>query len=108
LKTLPAGTPKYLLIDLKEVARNAERSKPGTPVAQVLIPDEKVGFEVIKGYAVYADGPVTLAYNQRGPLIRRGRDIVHAAYYTEAEVRIAEERDEDLTRPATTTKRSQK
>lgn len=95
---------KFLLLDLKEIKRNSERSKPGTPVALVTEVDADGNITTHTGFAILAVGPVSLAYSQRGFVTNIGREKFPAAYSTEGEVRIATERDEDLTvdpKPAT-------
>lgn len=110
---LPAGTPKYLLLHPSEIERNFQRRYTGGPIAAVAEPDAYYGFRVTNGYAVLADGPVVLAYNQIG-VVAKTRDLNtnrqtehRAAYMTMGRVAIAETREEAETlglpeEPATT------
>lgn len=97
---LPAGTPKYLLLNPTEIDRNYQRRYTGGPVAMIVEPDDYYGFRITQGYAVLADGPVVLAYNQVG-VVAKSRDPYtnrqtehRAAYMTMGRVAIAESREE--------------
>lgn len=98
MKILEAGTPKYLLLDDERVTRNGERAKPGDPVVVVI---ETIGNKSVRhtGYHVLAEGPVTLAYDQRGIVVTDGRRKLRAAYMTDGRIAIATERDQVLSLP---------
>lgn len=96
MKLIPEGTLKFLLIDGTLVTRNAERAKPGEPVAVVIEVAEDGTETRHTGFGVYTAGTVGLAYEQRGFVCKDGRLKFAAAYNTRGEVRIATERGEDL------------
>lgn len=99
---LPPGEPKYLLLDPREIARNAERAKIGAPIVRVAEVQSEGHAVSRAGYSVRVLGTVALAYSQRTPLfkIRLAPDqedqAVYAAYVTTDEVRLATEPGEDL------------
>lgn len=109
MKHLPEGTEKYLLLHRGVISRNSERTKTGEPVAVVI---EIVDGKPVKyhGYNVLTQGPVSVGYSQRDPLLKvrfaphEEDEKINAAYYTTSAVLIAETPDEPLmfTEPSTT------
>lgn len=93
MKTLAAGTLKYLLPDTRAITRNGERAKQGEPPVAV-VEATADGLVVHNGYAVSAAGPVTFAYNGgrvlfKTRLTKGAPDIeVRGAFVTEGEVQV--------------------
>lgn len=90
MKTLAAGSTKFLLLDLATIKRNSERSKVGSPIVVVAEVDDKGVVTKHVGYALRVVGAVDLAYDQRGAAVQIGRDRHPAAFSTIGEVRLAE------------------
>lgn len=104
---LAPGTPKYLLLDHREIDRNKERRKSGASIVRVVehIPQtdtEPPCLRIYRAYSARAVGSVELAYSQNTPLlrVRLAPDLpdedIYAAYITHDEVRLAETHGECL------------
>jgi hypothetical protein len=86
MKTLPKGTTKYLLINHRNVIRNAERHGVQAPVAEVVEQLDEKTFRHHIAASVVARGVVRLEYSQHRPL-PLGRHILdHVAFVTTDEV----------------------
>lgn len=97
MKTLPAGTLKYLLVDDVRVIANASRQKAAAPIAVVIeeITDKDgTRFVEHRGHHAVAEGPVNLAYTQHRPLVTTHRRVLRAGYATTGAVVLSETADE--------------
>lgn len=105
MKTLPAGTLKYLLVDDVRVIANASRQKAASPIAVVIEEvTDKDGTRFVehRGHHAVAEGPVNLAYTQHRPLVTTHRRVLRAGYATTGAVVLAETADEVLSLPDAT------
>lgn len=106
MKTLPAGNRKYLLLDPERILANTSRSKAGSPIAIVIeevVDKAGTGYVQYRGHGVLVEGPVSLEYGQRNPIVSMYRRRIHAAYVTTGAVVLSETPDEPLALPEATT-----